>query len=80
MEAYNIANKDSVVSLKEMAEVIAKLGNKKVLFDISDEDIKKANPMKCGVLCGDKLETIGWKPLFDIEKGYSETIKILKEI
>ena len=78
--AYNIANKNSIISIKEMAEVIAKIGNKKVLFDIPKEQNTVSNPMMCGVLNSDKLSSLGWTELYDIEKGYTNTIKILKEV
>ena len=78
--AYNIANKESITSIKHMAEIIAKIGNKKVIMDIPKEISKIANPMECGVLNSDKLESLGWHGHFDLEKGYQHTINILKEL
>ncbi len=78
-EAYNVANPESVLSIREMAELIANIGNKKVLFNIPDGVDKNANPMMCGVLNSDKLRNIGWKPLFNSEEGFNNTINILKE-
>ena len=78
--AYNIANKDSITSIKNMAEVIAKIGKKKVVMDIPKEKSMVANPMECGVLNSDKLVSLGWHGNFDLEKGYTHTINILKEV
>ena len=78
-EAYNVANPESVLSIREMAELIANIGNKKVLFDIPDGVDKNANPMQCGVLNSNKLRNIGWKPLFNSKEGFNNTINILKE-
>lgn len=77
--AYNIANPNSIISIRGMAEVIAKIGNKKVIIDIPKEKII-SNPMQCGVLNTDKLSTLGFKAKYDIETGYTHCINILREI
>ncbi len=77
--AYNIANPESILSIREMAEIIAEKGHKKVLFDIPDGVDMNANPMQCGVLNSSKLQNIGWKPMYNSEKGFNNTINILKE-
>lgn len=78
--AYNIANPNSILSIREMAEIIADIGNKKVLFDISKDTSTNANPMQCGVLNSNKLQDIGWKPKYDSKDGFINTINILKEV
>lgn len=77
--AYNIANPNSILSIREMAEIIAGIGNKKVLFDIPKDIPDNANPMQCGVLNSDKLQSIGWVPKYNSREGFFNTIKILKE-
>ena len=77
--AYNIANPNSILSIREMAEIIAEIGNKKVLFDIPKDMPTNANPMQCGVLNSNKLQSIGWVPKYDSREGFINTIKILKE-
>lgn len=77
--AYNIANPNSILSIREMAEIIADIGNKKVLFDIPKDVPTNANPMQCGVLNSNKLQSIGWTPKYDSREGFINTIKILKE-
>ena len=78
--AYNIANPNSILSIREMAEIIAGIGNKKVLFDIPKDIPTNANPMQCGVLNSDKLQNIGWNPRYSSEEGFQNTINILKEL
>ena len=77
--AYNIANPNSVTSIRNMAEIIAKIGNRKVIMDIPQE-ITISNPMQCWVLNTDKLSALGFKAEYDIETGYIHCIKILREI
>ncbi len=79
-EAYNISNRDSVVSIRELAEIISKNANKKVVFDLPSEQEKKGyNPVTRSVLNGDKLIQLGWIPCYDIHAGIKETIEILKK-
>ncbi len=78
--AYNIANPNSIISIREMAEIIANIGNKKVILDIPKDIPTNSNPMQCGVLNSDKLQSIGWIPKYNCMDGFNNTIKILKEI
>ncbi|MBR4567049.1 NAD(P)-dependent oxidoreductase [bacterium] len=77
--AYNVANPNSITSIKNMAEVIAKIGGSKVIIKIPKEN-NMSNPMQCGVLNTDKLLSLGFVPKYDLEMGYTHCIKILKEI
>ena len=79
-EVYNVANNKSIISIRNMAEVIARYCNKKVIFELPDDIEKKGyNPVTRSVLDGSKLESIGWIPQFDFEEGIIHTIKIMKK-
>jgi nucleoside-diphosphate-sugar epimerase len=77
--AYNISNKESNITIRELAELIANTSGKKVIFE-NPSDIEKRgyNPVTKSVLISDKLEELGWHPKYSIENGISRTIKILK--
>lgn len=78
--AYNIANSNSICSIKELAEKFSVCGNVDLVYDLPDEAEKKAfNPMNNSSLNSDKLELLGWKGKYDIDKGVRHTIDILKE-
>lgn len=78
-QAYNIANNRSIISIKEMAEIIASKSNLKVIYEIPDENEKKGyNPVTKSVLNGKKLEELGWKPCYTFENGIEQTLKIMK--
>ncbi|GHU75441.1 hypothetical protein FACS189461_1720 [Spirochaetia bacterium] len=75
--AYNIANKDSKVSIVDLAGIIASAGNKSVVFDMPKADtgysvIKKA------VLNADRLESLGWKAKYSLQDGLARTLEILR--
>ncbi|MBH0116130.1 NAD-dependent epimerase/dehydratase family protein [Salinibacterium sp. NG253] len=78
--AYNISNPQSICTISDIAEVIAEAGGVEVLYDTSAE----AGPnvpslMQNSSLASDKLEALGWKPAFDLERGVGRMMSVLKE-
>ena len=80
-EAYNISNKDSIITIRELAELIAQYGNVKLFFDIPDEtEQKRFNPMDNSSLNSEKIESLGWKGIFNAATGIRHTVEILKSL
>ena len=78
--AYNISNPNSIITIKEMAQILAKASGVKLRMEIPTEEEKKAfNPMSNSSLLSNNLQGIGWNGLFDAETGLSHTIRILRE-
>ncbi len=79
--AYNISNSKSVITIRELAELIAKKADIKVTFQNSQEAEKRgySNIMNA-VLDSAALEEIGWKPYYTIEEGLNRALTILKSI
>lgn len=78
-EAYNIANKSSVVSIAELASLVAAVAGQRVIFDVPEGGTAGGSNIARGVLSGEKLESIGWKCKYDIDEGVKLTYEILKE-
>lgn len=79
-EAYNISNPDSVISIKDMAELCAKYGGVSLNFEMPSIQEKKAfNPMLNSSLDSSKLQNLGWRGLFNADTGISHTIDIIRE-
>ena len=79
--AYNISNPNSVVTIREMAEIVAGISGTKVVFEQLDGDEKgERNPVRRSVLKSDKLESLGWKAEYDMREGMQRTLKIIQEI
>ena len=78
-EAYNIADESGDIMLKDLAELIAEIGGKKVVFEVPDS-VEAAGYSKAtkARLDGAKLRELGWKPVYDIKTGMERTISILK--
>ena len=77
-EAYNIADADSNISIRELAETIAGIGGRKVVIDLPNADEKRGfNPVTKSVFSTDKLTLLGWQPYNHISSGMIRTIKEL---
>lgn len=61
-EAYNIADENSNITIKELAEMIAEIGGKKVIIDLpSDIEKKGFNVVLKSVFSTERLESLGWR-------------------
>lgn len=79
--AYNISNPDSIISIKQMAELLSEAGNVKLTFENASKEEKKGfNPMSNSSLNSDKLQSIGWRGCFDSKTGLFHTVSILKAL
>lgn len=78
-EAYNIADEASDIMLKDLAAIVARINNKRVVYEIPDE-VEAAGYSKAtkARLDGTKLKVLGWHPMYDINSGMRRTIEILK--
>jgi len=77
--AYNISNSNSIVSIREMAEIFASVSGKKVVFENpTDSEKSSYNMMDDSVLNSDKLESLGWKGKFDMTAGAERTLNALQ--
>lgn len=61
MNAYNIADNSSNVTIRELAEMIASIGKKNVVIDVpTDAERKAFNPVKQSLFSTERLESLGW--------------------
>ena len=78
--AYNISNPDSIISIRDMAEILTKSAGVNLRLEVPSEAEKKGfNPMTNSSLDSTELLALGWKGLFDAERGFSHTMQILKD-
>ena len=76
-EAYNIANPNSIVSVREYAQTLAEVSGVELKFDIPDEvEAKGFSKPADSILDSTKLQSIGWKALYNIKDGLTNTFKI----
>ncbi len=79
-EAYNVADMDGAISLREITENIAESVGRKVVFDLPDEqETAGFSKVSVGVMDTKKLQRLGWRAFDDVRSGTRKTIKILRE-
>lgn len=78
-QAYNVANRNSVGSIRQYAETLADIAGVKVAFDVPPE-AEKAGYTKItrAVLNPAKTEALGWRPQFDLREGLTATYRCCK--
>lgn len=77
--AYNISNPNSIISIKEMAVLLAQSAAVQIRMEVpTDEERKGFNPMSNSSLESINLIELGWKGCFDAETGFRHTVEILK--
>ncbi len=78
--AYNISNPDSIISIKQMAEILVKSAGVELRMELpTDEERKGFNPMSNSSLESTSLIGLGWRGCFNAEAGFTHTVQILKE-
>lgn len=79
-EAYNIANPASAATISEFAEMAARVGGRACRFECADEkDFLEKTPFSYAVLDSGKLQALGWKGNYDLQRGIRHTLEILLE-
>lgn len=75
-QAYNIADANSTISIRELAATIAELGGREVVIDVPDASERRGfNPVSKSVFDTAKLSSLGWKAETSIAEGLNHTIK-----
>ena len=74
--AYNIADESSNISIKELAEMIAEIGGRKVIIDIPSgaTERKGYNTVYRSIFRTEKLESLGWRITGDMKDKMKRTI------
>ncbi len=80
-QAYNIADPGSDITLRDLAAIIAEYAGKKVVFELPDA-VEAAGYSKAtkALLDASKLRGIGWSAAYDMKRGLTRTVEILREL
>ena len=78
-EAYNVADKTSVVTIRELAEMIALIAGRKVVMQVPSEIERKGfTPIRHAVFDTAKLEALGWSVSGTMEEKLRQTIDVCR--
>jgi nucleoside-diphosphate-sugar epimerase len=79
-EAYNIADPNSVLTIRQLAEMLAGIGNSKVIMEVPfDMEKKGYNPVTKSVFSVDKLQALGWNVSENMDDKMRKTVRHLKK-
>ena len=76
--AYNISNPKSVISVRNLAELMAKIAGVNINYELpSDEEKSNYNLMENSSLDATKLIKLGWTGIFSPEEGVARTLNYI---
>jgi nucleoside-diphosphate-sugar epimerase len=78
-EAYNIANKDSYISIRNMAFMLRDYFNPQISITICPKENQGYAPQTKLRLSTDKIESLGWKPHYDLHQMFDRLILSMKD-
>ena len=79
--AYNVSNRNSIISIKEMAEMLVSNSGSSLIFETATLSERQAfNNMDNSALNSSKLEKLGWKAQFDPKEGLNHTVQIIRDV
>ena len=77
-KAYNIADSESDITLKDLAGIIAEYAGKNVVFELPDNNEKRGYSLAVkAVMNPSRLKSLGWSARCDIKTGIKRTLDIL---
>ena len=79
-KSYDIASDDSIITIAELADSIAKLAGVKVVFDLpNDIEKQEQTPINEQVLDGEELTKLGWKSRYNLSEGVADTLSSVEK-
>lgn len=82
-EVYTVANPATTIQIKDMAQMVADSlasGKIQVIFDIPEDALTYGYAPDVAMhLNSDKLQSLGWKPLYDLPQMYERLVQSFRE-
>lgn len=79
-EAYNVADEESDIALKDLAGYLAEAAGVKVVFELPDEKEKRGySTATKAMLDASKLEALGWKARVHMPEGIKCTVDAIRK-
>ncbi len=78
-QAYNVADKESDIALKDLAGILADIAEKQVIFELPEENEKQGySTATKAMLDATKLEQLGWCAKVHMMEGLLETVNSIE--
>lgn len=79
-EAYNIANKNSTITIRELAEKVSQYSQSSVIYENpSDIELRGFSNIQHAILDATKLEELGWSACYNMDDGITRTLEISRK-
>jgi len=80
-EVYNVANPNSIVTVREYAQTLANIGKVSLKFELPNAiESKGYSKQADSILDSQKLINTGWEPMYDLQKGLQHTFDIRRNL
>lgn len=77
-EAYNIADSESIITLKALANTISELCGTKVIFELpSDIETQGFSKAMIATMSSEKIEKLGWRAQTNLVEGLKKTLEMI---
>lgn len=76
-ETYNVANKDTYISIRDMAYMLKDHFNPDISVNICPKENQGYAPQTKLKLSTDKMEALGWKPHYNLQSMFDRLIKYM---
>lgn len=78
--AYNVADNNQCISLRDLAEILAKIGNSNIIFELPDTvETKGTSTFQNVKLDATKLYGLDWKCMVGLQEGLWNTVERLRQ-
>lgn len=78
-QAYNVADEESDITLKDLAQTLARIANTKVIFELPDEKERRGySTATKAMLNADKLKKLGWNAQVHMPAGLRCTVEEIR--
>lgn len=78
--AYNVSDKNSDITLKELAGILAGIAGKTVVFELPEESERRGySTATKAMLDAGRLEALGWSAKVQMQEGLACTVAYIKE-
>ena len=75
-QAYNVADKESDIELRELAAILAQIAGKEVIFELPEENERKGySTATKAMLDAGRLEALGWSAQVHLPEGLRCTVE-----
>lgn len=75
-EAYNVANAEANITIRQLAELTAAAAGRRVVMQLTEDG--NTTPITKAVFSTQKIEALGWQPLFAMEEALQHTLQSLR--